>query len=82
MDLSTAEEIALDSETVFETFSVIKLGIAAEVMHQVRTGRSSRSPEPGERCSLIFFGILPGKQPVKACHSGVRSYLERRAFTR
>jgi N-acetylated-alpha-linked acidic dipeptidase len=34
-NLATGEQIALDSDKVMETFSVIKLAIAAEVMHQV-----------------------------------------------
>src|SRR5438105_5387388 len=42
-NLSTAEEIALDSDKVYETFSVIKLAIAAELMHQVESGKLSLS---------------------------------------
>ncbi len=40
-NLANGEEIALDSDTVYETFSVIKLAIAAEVLHQVETGKFS-----------------------------------------
>lgn len=42
-NLSTADEIALDSDSVYETFSVIKLAIAAELMHQVESGKLSLS---------------------------------------
>ena len=40
-NLSSGEELALDSDTVYETFSVIKLAIAAELMHQVESGKFS-----------------------------------------
>src|SRR5207302_6144034 len=42
-NLSSGEEIALDSDKVFETFSVIKLAIASELMHQVEAGKFSLS---------------------------------------
>ena len=42
-NLSTGDEIALDADKVFETFSVIKLAIAAELMHQVEAGKLSLS---------------------------------------
>ncbi len=42
-NLSSGEEIALDSDTVYETFSVIKLAIASELMHQVQAGKLSLS---------------------------------------
>src|SRR5437764_12972425 len=38
-NLSTAEEIALDSDTEYETLSVIKLAIATELMYQVESGK-------------------------------------------
>src|SRR5882724_11226388 len=38
-NLASGEEIALDSDTVYETFSVIKLAIAAELMHQAESGK-------------------------------------------
>jgi len=40
-NLSSGEDIALDSDTVYETFSVIKLAIASELMHQVELGKLS-----------------------------------------
>src|SRR5437867_9215874 len=42
-NLSTADEIALGSNSVYETFSVIKLAIAAELMHQAESGKFSLS---------------------------------------
>jgi beta-lactamase class A len=42
-NLASGEEIALDSDTVYETFSVIKLAIASELMHQVQSGKISLS---------------------------------------
>ena len=40
-NLANGEEIALDADAVYETFSVIKLAIAAEALHQVETGKFS-----------------------------------------
>lgn len=68
-NLSTSDEIALDSETVFETFSVIKLAIAAEVMHQVGQGRLSLSDRivtkaADERLpSGVLYTLEPGLSP-------------------
>ena len=42
-NLATGDEIAIDSDKVFETFSVIKLAIAAELMHQIEAGKFSLS---------------------------------------
>jgi beta-lactamase class A len=40
-NLSTGEEIALDADTVYETFSVIKLAVAAEVLRDAEAGKFS-----------------------------------------
>src|ERR1700687_5863869 len=40
-NLANGDEIALDADSVYETFSVIKLAIAAEVLRQSGAGRFS-----------------------------------------
>jgi beta-lactamase class A len=69
-NLSTGDEIALDSDKVMETFSVIKLAIAAEVMHQVQEGKFSLS----DRVTLtaanrrlpsgVLYALDPGLTPT------------------
>jgi N-acetylated-alpha-linked acidic dipeptidase len=69
-NLASGEEIALDSDTVYETFSVIKLAIASELMHQVETGKFSLS----DRVSLnagnerlpsgVLYTMDPGLAPT------------------
>src|SRR5947208_2865274 len=69
-NLSTAEEIALDSDKVYETFSIIKLAIAAELMHQVEAGKFSLSDRittkaADERLpSGILYALEPGLNPT------------------
>jgi len=69
-NLATGEEIALDSDQVMETFSVIKLAIAAEVMHQVEEGKfalSDRVPltAANERLpSGVLYALDPGLTPT------------------
>lgn len=69
-NLSTGDEIALDSDTVYETFSVIKLAIAAEVLHYVEAGKFSLSDRvaitPGDRRlpSGVLYSLDPGLQPT------------------
>jgi N-acetylated-alpha-linked acidic dipeptidase len=69
-NLSTGEEIKLDSDKVFETFSVIKLAIAAEVMHQVEAGKmslSDRIPLGAANRRLpsgILYALDPGLAPT------------------
>src|SRR5206468_12702137 len=69
-NLSTAEEIALDSDKVYETFSVIKLAIAAELMHQVESGKLSLSDRittkaADERLpSGVLYALEPGLSPT------------------
>jgi beta-lactamase class A len=65
-NLATGNELALDSDTVYETFSVIKLAIAAELMHQVEQGKLSLSDRivtkaADERLpSGVVYALEPG----------------------
>ena len=69
-NLATGEELALDSDKVFETFSVIKLAIAAELMHQVEAGKFSLSDRVtlsagNERLpSGVLYALDPGLTPT------------------
>jgi len=69
-NLSTGDEIALDADTVYETFSVIKLGIAAEVLRDVKAGKFSLSDRiaitPADRRlpSGVLYALDPGLQPT------------------
>ncbi len=69
-NLSTAEEIAIDPDTMYETFSVIKLAIAAELMHQVESGKLSLSDRittkaADERLpSGVLYALEPGLSPT------------------
>ena len=69
-NLSSGEELALDSDTVYETFSVIKLAIAAELMHQVESGKFSLTDRVplnagNERLpSGVLYTMDPGLTPT------------------
>lgn len=69
-NLSTGEEVALDADKVFETFSVIKLAIAAELMHQAEAGKVAlldRLPlNAGNRRlpSGVLYALDPGLTPT------------------
>src|SRR5439155_15110185 len=69
-NLPTAEEIALDPDTVYETFSVIKLAIAAELMHQMESGKLSLSDRITTRAaderlpSGVLYALDPGLSPT------------------
>jgi N-acetylated-alpha-linked acidic dipeptidase len=69
-NLASGEEIALDPDTVYETFSVIKLAIAAELMHQVQAGKFSLSDRVAlttgnERLpSGVLYTMDPGLMPT------------------
>jgi beta-lactamase class A len=69
-NLATGDEIALDSSKVFETFSVIKLAIASELMHQVEAGKISLSDRiplkaSDERLpSGVLYALDPGLTPT------------------
>ena len=69
-NLSTGEEISLDADRVSETFSVIKLAIAAELLHQVETGKLSLSDRIATKAaderlpSGVLYALEPGLNPT------------------
>ena len=69
-NLANGDEIAIDSDKVFETFSVIKLAIAAELMHQAAEGKFSLSDRVtltagNERLpSGVLYAMDPGLTPT------------------
>ncbi|HTM40073.1 MAG TPA: serine hydrolase [Terriglobales bacterium] len=69
-NLSTGDEIALDADTVYETFSVIKLAIAAEVLREAEAGKFSLNDRvairPADRRlpSGVLYSLDPGLQPA------------------
>ena len=69
-NLANGDEIAIDSDKVFETFSVIKLAIATELMHQVEAGKISLSDRipltaANERLpSGVLYAMDPGLTPT------------------
>ncbi|HZQ68819.1 MAG TPA: serine hydrolase [Terriglobales bacterium] len=69
-NLATGEQIAHDSDKVFETFSVIKLAIAAELMHQAENGKLSLTdrittkPEDERLPSGVLYTLDPGLNPA------------------
>ena len=69
-NLASGEEINLDSDKIFETFSVIKLAIASEVMNQVEQGKFALSDRvalkaANERLpSGVLFALDPGLTPT------------------
>jgi beta-lactamase class A len=69
-NLSTGDEIALDAGTVYETFSVIKLAIAAEVLREAEAGKFSLDDRititPADRRlpSGVLYSLDPGLQPT------------------
>jgi beta-lactamase class A len=69
-NLATGDEIALDADAVYETFSVIKLAIATEVLHQSEAGKFSLADritlKPSDRRlpSGVLYALDPGVQPT------------------
>jgi beta-lactamase class A len=69
-NLKTGEEIALDADSIYETFSVIKISIMAEVLRQVEAGKFS----PNDRITLkaadqrlpsgVLYTMQPGLNPT------------------
>jgi beta-lactamase class A len=69
-NLSTGDEIAFDADTVYETFSVIKLAIAAEVLRDAEAGKFSLgdriaiTPANRRLPSGVLYSLDPGLQPT------------------
>ena len=69
-NLSTGEEIALDADHVYETFSVIKVPIMVEVLRQVENGVFSLSDRIELKASDarwpsgVLYAMDPGLQPT------------------
>jgi beta-lactamase class A len=69
-NLVTGDQIALDADKVMETFSVIKLAIASELMHQVQQGKLALSdriitkPDDERLPSGVLYTLEPGLNPT------------------
>lgn len=69
-NLKTGEEIAMDADATYETFSVIKVPIMAEVFHQVESGKLSLDQrveiKPGDQRlpSGVLYTMQPGLAPT------------------
>jgi beta-lactamase class A len=69
-NLASGDEIALDADAVYETFSVVKLAIAAEVLRQSEAGKFSLADrialKAGDRRlpSGVLYALDPGLQPT------------------
>ena len=69
-NLSTGEEIALDADRVYETFSVIKVPIMAEILRQAEAGKFSLSDRITLKAgdarlpSGVLYTMDPGLQPT------------------
>lgn len=69
-NLANGDEIALDADAVYETFSVVKLAIAAEVLRQSEAGKFSLADrialKAGDRRlpSGVLYALDTGLQPT------------------
>ncbi len=69
-NLSTGEEIALDADRVYETFSVIKVPIMAEILRQAEAGKLSLSDRITLKAgdarfpSGVLYAMDSGLQPT------------------
>jgi beta-lactamase class A len=69
-NLKTGEEIAVDADTTYETFSVIKVAIMAEVFRQAEAGKFSLDQrvelKPGDQRlpSGVLYTLQPGLTPT------------------
>jgi beta-lactamase class A len=68
-NLKTGEEIALDADSIYETFSVIKIPIMAEVLRQAESGKFSLNDritlrsEDQRLPSGVLYTMQPGLNP-------------------
>ena len=69
-NLRTGEEIALDADSTYETFSIIKVAIMAEVFRQAESGKFSLDErvelKPGDQRlpSGVLYTMQPGLRPT------------------
>ena len=69
-NLQTGDEIAIDADATYETFSVIKVPIMAEVFHQAETGKiwldQRMEIKPGDQRlpSGVLYTMQPGLTPT------------------
>jgi beta-lactamase class A len=69
-NLKTGEEVAIDADTIYETFSVIKVPIMAEVFHQAESGKLPLDQrveiKPGDQRlpSGVLYALQPGLAPT------------------
>lgn len=69
-NLSTGDEIALDADRVHETFSIIKVPIMVEALHQVESGAFSLSDRIELKAadarwpSGVLYALDPGLRPT------------------
>ncbi len=69
-NLKTGEEIALDADSIYETFSVIKIPIMAEVMRQAEAGKFSLDDRVTLKAadqrlpSGVLYTMQPGLNPT------------------
>ena len=69
-NLANGDEIAMDADSVYETFSVIKLSIAAEVLRQSEAGKLSLTDRIALKASDrrlpsgVLYALDPGLQPT------------------
>src|SRR5690349_7047595 len=69
-NLQTGEEIALDADSIYETFSVIKIAIMAEVLRQAEAGKFSLDDRITLKAadqrlpSGVLYTMQPGLNPT------------------
>jgi beta-lactamase class A len=69
-NLKTGEELALDADSIYETFSIIKIPIMSEVLHQSEAGKFSLDDrialKPGDQRlpSGVLYTMQPGLNPT------------------
>jgi beta-lactamase class A len=69
-NLNTGEEIAIDADSIYETFSVIKIPIMAEVLRQAEAGKFSLDDRIALKAgderlpSGVLYTLQPGLNPT------------------